>query len=153
MRFEVRYSGGSQYMVDLNASKCGCRRWDLTGLPCMHAIACIDNRGLKMVDFVNDCYKKTTYEKAYNEIRNPMNGPAEWRKTDHTPIKHLKRETNLEGQKKIGHNQRTCTKPPRKQSIDALEKVADLTNQHLNSKQPINVSAEATIDHHNEINF
>ncbi|KAL8503118.1 hypothetical protein ACS0TY_022020 [Phlomoides rotata] len=29
---------GSQFYVDLEKSSCGCRKWDLTCIPCIHAI-------------------------------------------------------------------------------------------------------------------
>lgn len=106
MRFEVRCPYDSQYEVDLNDSKCGCKRWDLSGLPCAHTIACIDSRGLKMVDFVNDYYKKTLYEQAYSGVISPMNGPAEWKKSSYTPVQEPE-ERNQPGRPKT----KRCREP------------------------------------------
>lgn len=41
--FQVQSKGGD-YIVDVLKKKCDCRRWDLTGIPCNHAIA-LDMRG------------------------------------------------------------------------------------------------------------
>lgn len=89
MKFEVRFFEGAQYMVNLNTTTCGCRRWGLTSLPCVHAIVCLDNRVLKALDFVNARYWKPTYEKVYTEVINPMNGPEFWKKTGLTPVQAL----------------------------------------------------------------
>lgn len=85
-KFEVRTNGGSQYGMNLNTASCGCRRWNLTGLPYVHVIAYIDNRGLNFIYFVNACYKKKAYEKAYVKEINPMNRHEEWRKTGHLTL-------------------------------------------------------------------
>ena len=42
--YEVDYDGET-YAVHLQKRTCTCRIWDLTGIPCMHAITCILNRG------------------------------------------------------------------------------------------------------------
>ena len=39
--FEVRGVYGDQFVVDLESRTCPCRRWDLTGLPCLHAVSAI----------------------------------------------------------------------------------------------------------------
>ena len=40
-KFEVRAYYVDQFRVDLNARTCDCNKWQLTGLPCPHAKACI----------------------------------------------------------------------------------------------------------------
>ncbi|MFQ6622568.1 hypothetical protein Gotur_002166 [Gossypium turneri] len=37
-RYQVECSLGSQQVVDLVENSCSCRNWDLTGIPCMHAL-------------------------------------------------------------------------------------------------------------------
>jgi len=34
-------NGNDQYVVDLHKRICACRKWDLTGIPCCHSIACM----------------------------------------------------------------------------------------------------------------
>ncbi|KAL5556111.1 hypothetical protein UlMin_038347 [Ulmus minor] len=48
--FEIKTSGGDQYVVDLSKNYCACRKWQLCGLPCSHAMAGIMNRGLNPIE-------------------------------------------------------------------------------------------------------
>ena len=48
--FEIKTSGGDQYVVDLSNNYCACRKWQLCGLPCSHAMAGIMNRGLNPIE-------------------------------------------------------------------------------------------------------
>ena len=60
---------------------CTCRRWDLTGIPCQHALAVMREEGLKVEDYVDDFYSLAKYKKAYAETINPINGQNMWVKT------------------------------------------------------------------------
>ena len=85
LKFEVRNYYIDQLRVDLNARKRDCYRWDLTGIPCSHALACISNRDLRIMDFVHPCYKSAAYIKAYTPIVQPMPGPNMCKKTNFRP--------------------------------------------------------------------
>ncbi|XP_060972424.1 uncharacterized protein LOC115704296 [Cannabis sativa] len=67
-----------QYVVDLNAKTCACRKWELTGIPCVHALACILKVNLNPISFVDAYYSKQAYEKTYAEIIKGTNGPESW---------------------------------------------------------------------------
>ncbi|XP_019150966.1 PREDICTED: uncharacterized protein LOC109147763 [Ipomoea nil] len=41
MLFEIIGTHSGQYTVDLGRRSCSCRRWDLTGIPCPHAVCAI----------------------------------------------------------------------------------------------------------------
>ncbi|KAL0444758.1 UNVERIFIED_CONTAM: hypothetical protein Slati_2198500 [Sesamum latifolium] len=56
---------GSQYAVDLSKRSCSCRKWDLTGIPCKHAISAICNQKDDPEDYVADCYSVQTYKRVY----------------------------------------------------------------------------------------
>ena len=60
-KFEVGAYCVDQFRVDLNAWTCDCNRWQLTGLPCLHALTCILSRALDPLDFVHKSYKKATF--------------------------------------------------------------------------------------------
>ena len=60
-------SYGKDYVVELNKRACSCRRWQLTGIPCGHAIACMKGDRIKPESMVSSCYKVTTYMRAYGE--------------------------------------------------------------------------------------
>ncbi|CAL2231134.1 unnamed protein product [Prunus armeniaca] len=40
-KYQVSHMYGEEYVVDLKAKTCSCRRWDLCGIPCSHVISCI----------------------------------------------------------------------------------------------------------------
>ncbi|XP_015965270.3 uncharacterized protein LOC107489002 [Arachis duranensis] len=97
-------NGLSKFAVDLSAHECSCSKWQLSGIPCTHAISCINYKGLDIDGFVDDCYKKPAYVKCYDSVINPLNGPDLWEKTNfddvmpppyrkpsHRPVKKRKR--------------------------------------------------------------
>ncbi|KAH0771153.1 hypothetical protein KY290_015134 [Solanum tuberosum] len=87
---------GDTWAVDLYNRTCSCRQWELSGIPCKHAISSIWLKNDEVLNYVDDCYKVETYQKIYEVPILPMNGPDLWPKP--------------------GHNSRTCTP-----SSDAVE--------------------------------
>lgn len=83
-RYEVDH-GSKTYIVDLAARSCGCNLWDLTGIPCSHAICCILKRRMNVVQFVDPYYSKDTYMRAYSQTVNPMPGQDQWERTEQAP--------------------------------------------------------------------
>ncbi|XP_062005776.1 uncharacterized protein LOC133722949 [Rosa rugosa] len=55
-------------------------KWDVSGLPCGHAIAAIYSKGMTSDDFVDAFYSKDMYMKAYEPIMHPITGAKEWEK-------------------------------------------------------------------------
>ncbi|XP_016670021.1 uncharacterized protein [Gossypium hirsutum] len=58
LRFQVECGPGSQHVVDLVENSHSCRNWDLTGIPCMHAMAII-----LLKDEFPETYVQTWYTK------------------------------------------------------------------------------------------
>lgn len=83
--FEVA-SKGTQYIVDLKVKSCTCRRWDLSGIPCSHAIACMREDRIAPEDMVHSCYSIESFSKAYGNIIVPCHDNKEWRKMNGCPI-------------------------------------------------------------------
>ena len=77
-KIEVQSIGGSKYVVDLARRMCACRRWDLTGIPCKHAIAAINFMRQKPEEFVDACYLTKTYMATYSNTIQPVNGMSLW---------------------------------------------------------------------------
>ncbi|KAL8514876.1 hypothetical protein ACS0TY_013818 [Phlomoides rotata] len=80
--YQVTCTDGSQYSVDLEKWTCGCRKWDLTGIPCIHALRVIDCQGLNPEDFTHACYRVSTYRMVYDPCIMPINGRSEWARTE-----------------------------------------------------------------------
>ncbi|KAM2041332.1 hypothetical protein FF1_034908 [Malus domestica] len=87
MKYQVSHLSGREFTVDLAARTCSCRRWDLCGIPCPHAIACILRKGQDVALYVDDCYKKATYLKAYAPVISPLPGQDQWDKPSNETTK------------------------------------------------------------------
>lgn len=69
---------GNQYVVDMNAKTCTCRRWQLTGIPCSHASAAIIGNNDNPANYLDNCYSLETYMKVYGYFIEPTNGSDQW---------------------------------------------------------------------------
>ncbi|XP_065855085.1 uncharacterized protein [Euphorbia lathyris] len=64
---------GGPYIVNLEEKTCTCRRWQLTGLPCSHAICSIRHNNQRVEDFVSECYHVSTFMEMYSNYINLTN--------------------------------------------------------------------------------
>ncbi|XP_062164888.1 uncharacterized protein LOC133871456 [Alnus glutinosa] len=69
--FEVECRG-RRYAVNLPAKTCGCRKWDVSGIPCAHAISSIWHGGGNPEDYLSPYFGKEMYLKAYTPIIYPV---------------------------------------------------------------------------------
>ncbi|KAH7861243.1 hypothetical protein Vadar_023663 [Vaccinium darrowii] len=83
--FEVKY-GFTKFTVDLNMRECSCRRWELSGIPCAHAISCICFNKEDIEGYVLDWFKVETYRKCYAPLIYPTNDPNMWSPTGYPAI-------------------------------------------------------------------
>ncbi|XP_063946796.1 uncharacterized protein LOC135151676 [Daucus carota subsp. sativus] len=134
---EVKDLDRNQFEVDMKNKLCSCRKWQLTGIPCIHGCQAILSINAAPESFIDECFKKATYLKSYTNLLCPMKGSKEWpvanqvkllppkdRRMPGRPKKHRRRETDEVGSgcklsKKgivmkcsrclmIGHNKATC---------------------------------------------
>ncbi|KAK4484268.1 hypothetical protein RD792_011494 [Penstemon davidsonii] len=63
--FEIHCSEGEQCIADLRKHTCSCRSWDLSGIPCNHAMSAISFMVHNPLDYVNPCYSVETFHMAY----------------------------------------------------------------------------------------
>ncbi|KAD3066829.1 hypothetical protein E3N88_34709 [Mikania micrantha] len=98
--YHVQWNGGDQYqvsgklnhqrVVDLREKNCSCRRWEITGLPCCHAVASIwfmASNGQKvgvLESWVHPVYTLQRWKDVYSFKIMPINGRSLWEKT-HVP--------------------------------------------------------------------
>ncbi|XP_012852596.1 PREDICTED: uncharacterized protein LOC105972205 [Erythranthe guttata] len=113
-KFEVKGWVGDQWTVDLTLKTCSCRKWDISGIPCVHATACIFYRRENTEDYVEHWYRKDTFLKAYSHMLNPLKGQKEWPdstlntlvpwyekpKKAGRPLKHARRKESDESSQK-----------------------------------------------------
>jgi hypothetical protein len=78
------------YTVDIQARTCDCKRWQLTGIPCHHVIACCMKYNINPENLVHSCYTIDAFNRAYAFNLTPLRGRAFWEKmngpTIHPPL-------------------------------------------------------------------
>ncbi|KAL0360355.1 UNVERIFIED_CONTAM: hypothetical protein Sradi_3720000 [Sesamum radiatum] len=74
-----------RYIVDLGQHTCSCRKWDVSGIPCQHAMSAICNQVKDPKDYVHKYYWVDTYLKVYENVIYPINGPSLWKETGFLP--------------------------------------------------------------------
>lgn len=100
VRYQVSGPWGDQCVVDVVARNCTCRKWEITGIPCKHAVAtnwnmCINGMDVEAIEtWVHPCYWLDTWKQVYSFKIEPINGNSMWRKcsvpTTLTPPVHHK---------------------------------------------------------------
>ncbi|XP_042517475.1 uncharacterized protein LOC122091531 [Macadamia integrifolia] len=66
-------------IVDIRSRHCSCRRWQIYGLPCAHAVAALISCGQNAHVFVEHCFTVTSYRDAYSQMINPIPDKSQWR--------------------------------------------------------------------------
>jgi hypothetical protein len=67
-----------RFVVDVDGRSCDCRKWDVTGISCCHAISTILHQGGDPTDFLSPYYSKKTWLKSYNHIVYPVRSEEQW---------------------------------------------------------------------------
>lgn len=70
---------GISYSLSLTRRACVCRKWDLTGIPCQHAVCAIREHGLEVEDFISDYYLTSKWQNLYCHGLRPVNGIKFWK--------------------------------------------------------------------------
>ena len=78
--------GGHEMVVDMENHTCACRKYQLTGLPCYHACACIKWRNLNVADHIHRTYTKAMFLSCYTHTIEPINSEQFWEETGAAPI-------------------------------------------------------------------
>ncbi|CAE6119769.1 unnamed protein product [Arabidopsis arenosa] len=70
--------GDMEVIVDMNTNTCGCRKWQMTGIPCIHAASVIIGKKQKVEDYVADWYTARMWELTYYDGIGPVQGKLLW---------------------------------------------------------------------------
>ncbi|KAK3230735.1 hypothetical protein Dsin_002616 [Dipteronia sinensis] len=131
-KFEVK-DALIYYNVDLENYTCDCGFWQVSGIPCKHAMAVITTKRLNIRDFVHKYLTKEYYLKTYSHVINPIPNEFLWPEIEHIevlppmkkkmlgrpkknrkkskdePVKHKRSGgVRCSGCGEFGHNARTC---------------------------------------------
>ncbi|XXG69200.1 hypothetical protein AAC387_Pa06g2128 [Persea americana] len=127
----------AQYIdvVHLDLQSCSYRGWDVLGIPCSHAVAAIQMRGVDPYDYCEQWFSSDVYQSTYNDIVHAIRDISQWEVQSNMPVlpPHARRQagrpkknrTRTEDRQKrqvtcsnfcqIGHNQKRCCYPPARQ--------------------------------------
>ncbi|EYU31645.1 hypothetical protein MIMGU_mgv1a001707mg [Erythranthe guttata] len=128
--FEVR-GGESVDIVDIDHWDCSCKGWQLSGLPCCHAIAVILCLGRSLYEYCSRFFMTESYRLTYTESINPIPNvekperselheativtpPPTKRPPGRPKLKSaesadvIKRQLQCSKCKGLGHNKKTC---------------------------------------------
>ncbi|XP_010553815.2 PREDICTED: uncharacterized protein LOC104823792 [Tarenaya hassleriana] len=126
-KYEVLHFSIS-YTVDLGGKTCACRRWNLTGLPCEHALCVLNARKDDITRYSPEFFLTSKWKQTYEKNLLPVNGEPLWRKLGKEPIgvpekrampgrprKHNRKKDPHESPTKKGHMTRhgrvkTCSR-------------------------------------------
>jgi hypothetical protein len=75
--YEVKYFGHG-YTVNLIERTCSCRYWQLSGLPCPHALSCIFYSGQSVDTYIAKCYTVECFRNIYDHCLEPIEGMPSW---------------------------------------------------------------------------
>ncbi|XP_010694334.3 uncharacterized protein LOC104907145 [Beta vulgaris subsp. vulgaris] len=122
--WEVDYQH-DRFVVNLRDRSCSCNKWDMTGIPCIHAYACILRIRGKPEDYVDPFYSREKYMQAYGPYIKPMPGMNQWEATEFPhplppPIRKMPGRPSLKKRKKEADEkqdkQSTYVKRPKRQN-------------------------------------
>ncbi|CAK8567158.1 unnamed protein product [Lathyrus sativus] len=151
--FEVGHleNPADKFSVNLKEHLCSCIRWELTGLPCLHALSAMKSMNHKVDDYIPHYYRKSRYIEVYKHVIFLVNDSNMWVKTEYPDVQppkyrkmpgRLKKTWNLKQWeidgfdrkmrrtcfiikcsrcKKPGHNKLTCKVTPASQQAPTQE--------------------------------
>ncbi|XP_040380846.1 uncharacterized protein LOC121054682 [Oryza brachyantha] len=95
-----------QFRVDIIAKSCDCRRWNLTGIPCNHAISCLRHERIPAESVLPECYSTEAFSRAYGFNIWPCSDQSQWENVNGPEIQPPMYE------KKVGRPPKSRRKQP-----------------------------------------
>ncbi|XP_071729271.1 uncharacterized protein [Rutidosis leptorrhynchoides] len=86
-KYQVNGPHNDQCVVDMEQKVCGCRKWELTGMPCKHVVVVLNNMAFNgskvgpLESWVHKVHWLATWKMTYNFHINPIHGRAHWSKS------------------------------------------------------------------------
>jgi len=79
----VKGGSGFKCVVNLEARTCTCRKWQVSGIPCKHAIAFITSLAEQLEKHVDMYYSVEKFGAAYEDLISAIPDKSQWLKSDH----------------------------------------------------------------------
>nr|XP_043622405.1 uncharacterized protein LOC122593998 [Erigeron canadensis] len=111
-KFEVR-NNRYAYSVDMDMGTCDCRLWELSGIPCVHAMQAIYKMNKDPEEFVAIWFRKVQFDLAYQFYLNPVGGMDTWISFPNAIVPLPQRPRTMPGRPKkkrqrAAHEPRVC---------------------------------------------
>ncbi|KAL5548321.1 hypothetical protein UlMin_003552 [Ulmus minor] len=87
--FHVR-GGALDGVVDTLNSTCSCQEFDIDRLPCVHAIAAVQNGNFNLYSLASPYYTKDYYMLAYEDTIYPVSSQSQWNVPDEVAAQVVK---------------------------------------------------------------
>ncbi|CAL1393142.1 unnamed protein product [Linum trigynum] len=97
-RCEVK-KGGEGFIVDVTECTCSCGYWQLSGIPCCHAVSAISHLRREVDDYVNSYYHVYMASFAYNYGIPCLDGRQAWPASEGIPV-HPPKTRSMPGRPK-----------------------------------------------------
>ncbi|XP_022849870.1 uncharacterized protein LOC111371957 [Olea europaea var. sylvestris] len=101
---------GPKIVGIIKKAKADTRKWQLTGIPCAHAVSGMLSRRIEIDEFVDEYYKNERYLMAYNPVIQLMPGSELWPELGKHPLKPPVKKKQAGRLKKL--RKRSQTEPP-----------------------------------------
>ncbi|GKU99939.1 hypothetical protein SLEP1_g12713 [Rubroshorea leprosula] len=122
--YEVDDNGEATYIVNVERKTCTCRVWNMTGIPCRHAVTVINHKQENDEDYVAHWYSKHMFMASYEYEVPVIEGINQWKETKMPPMqppnprkmpgrpKKKRQQEEWEGKTSVGRKGRlmTCQK-------------------------------------------
>ncbi|KAH6815949.1 hypothetical protein C2S51_020769, partial [Perilla frutescens var. frutescens] len=146
--YEIECFDGERVTVDLKSHTCSCRDWNVSGIPCKHAVSAMYAQGLNPEDFVDKFFTVEKYGVVYEHSIRPMDGPLMWNKTGYiAPLPPNFGRRAGRPTKARRHEPDELPKRGRKRQTETREKEFRLGKKifKINHEPPVN-NHEAAVD-------
>ncbi|XP_021759165.1 uncharacterized protein LOC110724075 [Chenopodium quinoa] len=83
------HEGRSQFPLNLNQNICSCGAWQVSGIPCRHAVRAMLHAKVDPHNYVSSWYSARTYKQVYNFVIHPIPDSSQWPPVDATHPQHI----------------------------------------------------------------
>ncbi|KAI9194723.1 hypothetical protein LWI28_008666 [Acer negundo] len=74
------------FIVNLITRSCDCGLWEVSGIPCKHAMAVITAKRLSAEDYVDAYLTKAAYLRTYSYVIHPIPSQSQWPEVQHPEV-------------------------------------------------------------------
>jgi hypothetical protein len=113
---KVTVMGGSGFwfLVNLQERTCTCRQWDVSGIPCKHALAFITSLDAPIENYFDLYYSVEKFRVAYSQLIPAMPDKSQWPESNHKFFMHPSLLTPVASRPKTERHKGTSDKKKRK---------------------------------------